>query len=60
MQNKEDVPTQSQREAELDLAMPSVQEVPLTSIRTIPTEVDNAIIDVQEFHSPQQECRRRQ
>jgi hypothetical protein len=46
MQNKEDVPTQSQREAELDLAMPSLQGVPVTSIWTIPTEVDNAIIDV--------------
>ncbi len=53
MQNKEDVPTQSQRKAKLDLAMPSLQEVPMTSIWTIPTEVDNAIIDVQEFRSPQ-------
>jgi len=59
MQNKEDVPTQSQRKAELDLAMPSLQGVPVTSIWTIPTEVNNAIIDVQEFRSPQQECRRR-
>jgi hypothetical protein len=37
MQDKEDVPIQSQREAKLGLAMASFQEVPLTSIRTIPT-----------------------
>jgi hypothetical protein len=52
MQDNENVPTQSQRETELDLAMPSFQEVPMTSIWTIPTKVNDAIIDVQEFHSP--------
>jgi hypothetical protein len=56
MQDKENVPTQSQKEAELDLAMPFLQEVPMISIQTIPTKVNNVIIDVQEFHSPQQKC----
>jgi hypothetical protein len=51
--------TQSQREVKFDLAMPSLQEVPVTSIQTIPTKVDDAIIDIQEFCSPQQKCRRR-
>jgi hypothetical protein len=53
MQDKEDVSIQSQREAKLGLVVPSVKEVLVTSIQTIPIEVDDTIIDVQEFHSPQ-------
>jgi hypothetical protein len=46
MQDKEDVLTQSQREAKLGLVMPSLHEVPLISIWTIPTKVDVVIIDI--------------
>jgi hypothetical protein len=31
----------------------SLLKVPMTSIRTIPTEVDNMITNIHEFHSPQ-------
>jgi hypothetical protein len=51
MQNKEDVPTQSQREIELSLVVPSLQKVPMISTRTIPTEVDYITIDIKEFRS---------
>jgi hypothetical protein len=40
--------------------MPSFQEVQVISIWTNLTKVDDAIIDVQKFHYPQQECHRRQ
>jgi hypothetical protein len=59
MQDKEDVPIQSQREAKLGLGMPSFQEVPMISTRTIPIEVDYVTIEVQEFHSPQQDSWKR-
>jgi hypothetical protein len=52
MQEKEDVPTQSQKEAKLGLVVPSLQEVLMTSIWTIPTKVDDVTLDIQEFHSP--------
>jgi hypothetical protein len=54
MQNKEDVPTQSQIEAELSLGISSIQEVLATSIRTIPTKEEDAILDLLEFCSPMQ------
>jgi hypothetical protein len=38
MQDKEDVPTQSQREVELSLVVPSLQKIPVTSTRTIPNQ----------------------
>ncbi len=60
MQDKEDVLNQSQKEAELGLAVPSFQEVLIAFVQTIPTEVDDMIVDVQEFCSPQQECPKRQ
>jgi hypothetical protein len=60
MQDKEDVPTQSQKEPKLNLVVPSLQNVSVPSIQNIPTEVDDANINIQEFHSPQQECQRRQ
>jgi hypothetical protein len=60
MQEKEDVPIQSQKEAKLGLVVPSLQEVLVTSIWTIPTKVDDVTLDIQEFHSPQQEHQRRQ
>jgi hypothetical protein len=46
MQKKEDVPIQSQRGAKVDLVMPSFQEVPMTSIQTIPAKVDYTTINV--------------
>jgi hypothetical protein len=46
MQKKEDFSTQSQKEAKLGLAMPFLQEVPVTSIWTIPIEVDDVILDI--------------
>jgi hypothetical protein len=46
MQEKEDVPIQSQRETKLDLVVPSFQEVPMTSIQTIPTKVNYMTINV--------------
>ncbi len=56
---EEDVPTQSQKEVELGLIVLSFQEVIVISTQTIPIEVDDMIVDVQEFHSPQQECQKR-
>jgi hypothetical protein len=53
MQDKEDVHTQSQREAKLSLAMASLQEVLMISIRTIPIEVKDATLNIQDFYSPQ-------
>jgi hypothetical protein len=46
MQKKEDFSTQSQKEAKLGLAMPFLQEVPVTSIWTIPIEVDDVILNI--------------
>ncbi len=42
MQDKEDVPTQSQREIKFGLVVASFQEVLVSSIQTIPTKVDDA------------------
>ncbi len=59
MQDKEDVPTQSQREIKFGLVVASFQEVLVSSIQTIPTKVDDATPYVQKFCSPRQECWRR-
>ncbi len=56
MRDKEDVPIQSQKKTKFGLAMESFQKVLVTSIWIIPTKVDDATIDVQEFRSPQQKC----
>jgi hypothetical protein len=52
MQNKEGVPIQSQRKVELSLAVASIQEVLVTSTRTIPTKVDDAIVDIPKLLIP--------
>jgi hypothetical protein len=41
IQDKENVPIQSQKEVELNLAVTSFQKVPMTSTQTIPTEVND-------------------
>jgi hypothetical protein len=53
MQDKEDVPTKSHRKEKLSLAMASLQEILVISIRTIPTEVKDMILNIQEFWFPQ-------
>ncbi len=52
MQDKEDVPIQSKRKAQLGLAMASFKEVPMTSTQTILAKVEDTILNIQEFHSP--------
>jgi hypothetical protein len=52
MQNKEDVPTQFEKEAEFSLGISSLQEVQTTSIWTIPVEEEDTTLDLLEFHSP--------
>ncbi len=52
MQNKEDVPTQFEKEAEFSLGISSLQEVPTTSTWTIPVEEEDTTLDLLEFRSP--------
>ncbi len=46
MQNKEGVPIQSHKKVELSLGVASFQKVIVTSIQIIPTQVDDATIDI--------------
>ncbi len=52
MQNKEDVPTQFEKEAEFSLGISSLQEVPTTSTWTIPVDEEDTTLDLLEFRSP--------
>ncbi len=51
MQDKEDVPIQSQREAKLGLAVASFQEVLVSSTRIIPTKIDDVTSRSFVFHN---------
>ncbi len=53
MQDKEDVPNQSQREIELALAMASLQKLQMTSTHIILTKLNDTTTDAQEFCFPQ-------
>jgi hypothetical protein len=51
MQDKEDVPIQSEKEVDLGLGISSLHEVPVISIWTTPTKEDDTTLDLLEFHS---------